>query len=283
MMDVDALCSTIKSSLVPFLPPPVVALVNAIDNAAPIGEASVKIIVSVLVLWLVNFLLQSVFRGGGRRRVKRDAVVLFGPSFSGKTVLFNALFGRSVRFTVTSVALTEQSGALQYSGSGGDDAAKKQADVTLIDHPGHPRLCGTVKSCLDRAKAVVFVIDSSKSGTFPLASRALYDIITDRSIKSVAEVLVCCNKSDLPLSKSAMRVKNAVTLELDVLRRNDEALAKTGGGRSDDRLPLGSLDEDDKFSIERDCNTKITFTSCSASSVDDRGLEEIRAFVNRFF
>ncbi|GMI28670.1 hypothetical protein TrRE_jg1419, partial [Triparma retinervis] len=181
------------------------------------------LIVTVLSIMFLTALLTSSrssssssgtsSRSLASKRVPRDAVVLFGPCSSGKTVLLHSLLGIDNLTTITSMAVTEK---------------VSPPLPPLIDCPGHPRLLATTSLYLRRAKTILFIVDSSAAKALPAAGSMLYKVLTSPHIEGCSSILVVCSKSDLPLSKSPLRVRSALTSTVDSLRISASTTEVTG-------------------------------------------------------
>jgi energy-coupling factor transporter ATP-binding protein EcfA2 len=176
---------------------------------------------TILSIFLITTLLTSSrsyssgtsSRSLASKRVPRDAVVLFGPRSSGKTVLLHSLLGIDDLTTITSMAVTEKS---------------SPPLPPLIDCPGHPRLLATTSLYLRRATTILFVVDSSAAKTLPAAASMLYKVLTSPHISGCSSIVIVCAKSDLPLSKSPLRVRSALTSTIDSLRVSASTTEVTG-------------------------------------------------------
>ena len=85
------------------------------------------------------------------------------------------------------------------------------AFISLIDHPGHPRLQASLPPTLSHTSLLIFTLDSSAPATFPAAARLLYDAATSKEFGAVKHALIACTHSNKPLAKSAVRIKTALS------------------------------------------------------------------------
>lgn len=73
------------------------------------------------------------------------------------------------------------------------------------DIPGHFNFRAKVNQYLDRAKAVILVIDSKDKERISEASEFLYDVLSNnRIVAESVPILVACNKQDLSLAKKSI-------------------------------------------------------------------------------
>ena len=114
----------------------------------------VGVIVSVVVGGLGGWFL---LRGGGKKKLKGDAVFLVGACDAGKTVLVQRLREeggeKGVRPTHTSMMLNECTIQLE-----GEDKGRA---VRVIDFPGHGRLRPMLFDMLEDCAVLIFVIDAT--------------------------------------------------------------------------------------------------------------------------
>ena len=77
-----------------------------------------------------------------------------------------------------------------------------------MDIPGHYNFRMKVKQNLERAKAVVLVVDSKDKERISEAAEFLYDMLLNkRLVADKVPILVACNKQDLKLAKNAIQIE----------------------------------------------------------------------------
>ncbi|VEU38277.1 unnamed protein product [Pseudo-nitzschia multistriata] len=258
--------TAVRESLTPYLPPPVVKAVRAIDPILEplVGpEASVTVFGSLLVAWIFYQLLRIAmdFSSGssaslGRKNsaIQEDdrdkdilpsgaetsrpfdgTVLLCGPSLGGKTCLFYELTqprgsNSSNSWTIATVrSIKSNTGFLEPNGS----------VLRLLDTPGHwgpQKLVEVVP--LREVQRLVVVVDSTQ----PVAPAAdyLYAILTSTIQRGSGSshangnndpaVLIACHKGDHTKAKNPRRIKLQLRNELIRLSKLDEA----GGGDDTD-------------------------------------------------
>jgi len=275
--------TTLREALVPFLPPPAVKLLHVVDAslASPsLPEPSMAILLSLLLLFLFTTLLTRFSSSTGTssrslasKRVPRDAVVFFGPRSSGKTILLHSLLGINNLTTVTSMSVTEK---------------LSPPFPPLIDCPGHPRLLATTSLYLRRAKTVFFVVDSSAAKNLPVAGTMLYKILTSPHLPGCSQIVIICAKSDLPLSKSPLRIRSSLTSTIDSLRISASTTQTTGvlgdNVGTNDITESITLDvgEDRGFNFDKHSPVSVKFIKSSAKGgiKDGEGMQELMEIIN---
>ncbi|GMH57815.1 hypothetical protein TrLO_g10742 [Triparma laevis f. longispina] len=150
----SSVLTPLRLSLTPFLPPPVVSLLNTIDesgsNILNVPELSYTLLLTFLFLLLLNLILKTLISLTSQSpsttfsSKSRINTLLLGPSSSGKTTLIRLLLNLPPSPTVTTLSPTSYN-----SGEYGQ----------IIDHPGHRRLNNTVEEYLSTAKKVIVILD----------------------------------------------------------------------------------------------------------------------------
>ena len=80
--------------------------------------------------------------------------------------------------------------------------------LSFVEIPGHYNFRMKVQQNLDRAKAVVLVVDSRDKDRISEAAEFLFDIISNkRLVRDNVPILVACNKQDLNLAKKAIQIE----------------------------------------------------------------------------
>ena len=148
----------------------------------------------------------------------------------------------------------------------------------LIDCPGHPRLLATTTLYLRRAKTLLFIVDSSSTKTLPSAGALLYKVLTSPHLPGCKEIVIVCSKSDLPLSKSPLRVRSALTSTVDSLRLSSATTGVTGvlgdnTSTNDESSGVVTLDigDDRGFNFDKHSPVPVTFVKCTVKGEDGMG------------
>ncbi|KAJ1733203.1 hypothetical protein LPJ61_001678 [Coemansia biformis] len=209
---------------------------------------------------------------------KSKSVVLTGPMGAGKTALWCYL-----RFSDTSatqaVPRTQTSMAVNTS-----EARIGEANVYLVDVPGHQKYRFDRDAQLAAASAVVFVVDSVQAARdVRLTAEALYDVLASDGLQErECPVLVLCNKQDSALAASNERVRAALESEINTLRASrQQALDSLGAAAHDDADKASDFlgFEGKAFSFE-DLATPIQFNESSmALGRGAGGLEMVEQWI----
>lgn len=239
--------TTLRENITPYLPPPVIKAIQTVDPLFEpfVGpEASMNVVGSFLLAWLLYQLAQTLFSSGSSlgssnkntaiQEDERDqdilpsnakasrsfdeSVLLCGPSLGGKTSIFYRLLERggsdgsskmgTVRSIKSNTAFVETS----------------EKVLRILDAPGHwgpKKLLRVVK--LKEVQRLVVVVDSSQ----PVAPAAdyLYAVLKStisNSSTSSPSILVACHKSDHAKAKNARRIKLQLRSELIRLGKLDQ-------------------------------------------------------------
>jgi len=145
----------------------------------------------------------------------------------------------------------------------------------IVDYPGHIKLRSQLTDVLNRAKKIIFVVDSSRMQFQARdASEFLYDLFTSPSMENGPPMLVVCNKSDVAGARPPARVKLTLQQELEKIRNTRQSM-EVNGDQAADAIPLGR--EGQQFTMERDAPIKVTF---AATSVKNNSIESVLDFIN---
>lgn len=277
--------TTIRESIAPYLPPPVIKAIREIDpRLEPFfgPEASVSIFGSVFLSWcLFQILTKTIFSsgssslGGGNKntaiqeddrdkdilpsdadtsRPFDETILLCGPSLAGKTSLFYSLLQQHGGKERTNSAGTVRSiksntGFLECTPTT-DNAAG--TTLRILDTPGHwgpQKLLRAVP--LQDVQRVVVVIDSTQ----PVASAAdyLHAILKTSNLN----VLIACHKSDHPKAKNSRRIKLQLRSELIRLSKLSEDSGDTTYDWEEilNAVPLCSSAVGDLMTLKEFCET----------------------------
>ncbi|EAU88859.1 hypothetical protein CC1G_01232 [Coprinopsis cinerea okayama7 len=221
----------------PIRKPEVVSLGSMLTPQTLVVGSLLFAVVLVVLLILVN---RRKSRGQG------TALLLVGPSDSGKTAIFSRLvYGRT----------TPTHTSLQPNASIANITPSKA--VRIIDIPGHPRIRDQFTEYLSDAKVIAFVVDSNTISRNGVAvaehlHHILHAITSLPPSHAVPSLVVVCNKADL--LKTSASSGSATTLAVNrvktILERELEKrrLAQTGGvgveglGEEGERSELGGLE-----------------------------------------
>lgn len=333
--------TSLRHMISPYLPPPVLHAIKSIDSNPKMEIIGEEPFMTILVTFLlivilgkgIKFLsfltsgkaveglddddapeenvlsqLKIVGNDSDIQKLYDDSVILFGPSYAGKTCLFHTLLSKSepskdIQMIKTVMSLKANVSILQRRDLKMDiDDNSKKEYIRLVDYPGHITLSSHLPSLLYPTKKSksggkirgLLVIDSTKSVSD--AAMILYNtVLTNASLlnewenrgSEILQIMVVCNKSDAAGAKNWRRVKIQLRAELDKLKKisssvsssKNSALLLDGNAtnQADKRQLNGKNVDLDDLSKNGLSNIKISFLSFS--SVNGDGMEELKAFV----
>ena len=278
--------TTLRESIAPYLPPPVLKAIKEIDPQLEpyVGpEGCITVVGSLLLSYALYQLVRSIFGsssssssslgdGGKNKAIQEDyrdqdilpvsneksrpfdgTIVLCGPTLAGKTSLFYRLIQQEQqqeqqqkRKTVRSIK--SNTGFLEHN----------RKVLRVLDTPGHwgpEKLIRAVP--LQDIDRLLVVVDSTQ----PVAPAAdyLYAILKQQKSKSKnkASVLISCHKSDHPKAKNARRIKLQLRSELIRLSKLDNIDDENDNYWEENlnAIPLCSSNVDNFNSVREFCET----------------------------
>ena len=281
--------TTLRESIAPYLPPPVLKAIKEIDPQLEpyVGpEGCITVVGSLLLSYAVYQLVRSIFGsssspsssssslgdGGKNKAIQEDyrdqdilpvsneksrpfdgTIVLCGPALTGKTSLFYRLIQQEQEQQQkwkTVRSIKSNTGFLEHN----------RKVLRVLDTPGHwgpEKLIRAVP--LQDIDRLLVVVDSTQ----PVAPAAdyLYAILKQQKSKSknnTAAVLISCHKSDHPKAKNARRIKLQLRSELIRLSKLDNIDDENDNYWEEhlNAIPLCSSNVDDNFhSVREFCET----------------------------
>mmetsp|Transcript_17860 Transcript_17860/g.41190 ORF Transcript_17860/g.41190 Transcript_17860/m.41190 type:complete len:305 (-) Transcript_17860:1630-2544(-) len=276
----------LRENLTPFLPPPVVKAIKAVDpRLEPIvgPEASINIFGSLLFSWLLYRLAIVFFSSGfsvgnGKRnsaiqeddrdqdilpsnakssRPYDETVLLCGPSLAGKTSIFYGMLqqgnstSRSSYISKMKTVLSIKSNTSFLESCG--------KVVRILDTPGHwgpGKLLRVVES--EDVDRLVVVVDSST----PVSPAAdyLYAVLKSNITKAMftPTVIIACHKSDHAKAKNTRRIKlqlRSELIRLGKLEAGNSEIEKINWEEAMNVVPLCSSAISDLKSLQTFCET----------------------------
>lgn len=90
-----------------------------------------------------------------------------------------------------------------------DNIAK--GSVTLTDIPGHDFSLDQMLAAYRGCKGVIFMIDSFDKTSFKSCAENLYELL---STHDAGNILVFCNKQDIPFAKKPMIIESELSTEM---------------------------------------------------------------------
>jgi signal recognition particle receptor subunit beta len=276
--------TTLRESIAPYLPPPVLKAIKEIDPQLEpyVGpEGCITVVGSLLLSYALYQLVRSIFGsssssssslgdGGKNKAIQEDyrdqdilpvsneksrpfdgTIVLCGTSLTGKTSLFYRLIQQEQEQqqkwkTVRSIK--SNTGFLEHN----------RKVLRVLDTPGHwgpEKLIRAVP--LQDIDRLLVVVDSTQ----PVAPAAdyLYAILKQQKSKSKnkASVLISCHKSDHPKAKNARRIKLQLRSELIRLSKLDNINDENDNYWEENlnAIPLCSSNVDNFNSVREFCET----------------------------
>lgn len=150
-------------------------------------------------------------------KASKPAFLIVGPSFSGKTALFEKWTTGTVPQTVSSQTVNESNIKVPLREEDGED-------YILIDLPGHPKLAhlyeSEIRSRLSNGlKGIILMVDSAGgANSISKAAQVLYKILETTETKSGGiDILIAANKSDVFNAVSGPRLSAMLEQEIEAL------------------------------------------------------------------
>jgi signal recognition particle receptor subunit beta len=273
--------TTLRESIAPYLPPPVLKAIKEIDPQLEpyVGpEGCITIVGSLLLAYALYQLVRSIFGssssssslGGGKNKAIQEdyrdqdilpvsneksrpfdgTIVLCGPSLTGKTSLFYRLIQQEQQQKWKTVrSIKSNTGFLEHN----------RKVLRVLDTPGHwgpEKLIRAVP--LQDIDRLLVVVDSTQ----PVAPAAdyLYAILKQQKSKSKSNntsVLISCHKSDHPKAKNARRIKLQLRSELIRLSKLDNVDDENDNYWEENlnAIPLCSSNVDKLNAVREFCET----------------------------
>jgi signal recognition particle receptor subunit beta len=282
--------STLRESIAPYLPPPVLKAIKEIDPQLEpyVGpEGCITIVSSLLLAYALYRLVRSIFGssslssslGGEKNKAIQEdyrdqdilpvsneksrpfdgTIVLCGPSLTGKTSLFYRLIQQEQQQKWKTVrSIKSNTGFLEHN----------RKVLRVLDTPGHwgpEKLIRAVP--LQDIDRLLVVVDSTQ----PVAPAAdyLYAILRQQKSKSNnASILISCHKSDHPKAKNARRIKLQLRSELIRLSKLDNVDDENDNYWEENlsAIPLCSSNVDNNLiAVRKFCETGVIPLSSSST------------------
>ena len=219
--------TSVRESLIPWLPPPVARGIHSIDAALldHVGpEATITLTITLFLGWCTVAFLQRCLSRRGRaiKTVESDplkggkdehydaTVLLIGPRNSGKTRLFYQMCHSEHNMpTVSSIKPNV-----------GVWTTADQIKLRVVDWPGHAPILEVLRREEARnagaALRIILVLDATQS--VAAAAEVLWQLVQTTSTtkrRTPLPVLVACHKRDLPKAKNDKRIKIQLRTELE--------------------------------------------------------------------
>ncbi|CAH0518833.1 unnamed protein product [Peronospora belbahrii] len=196
---------------------------------------------------------------------KKKGVLLLGPRYTGKTSFFHLI--RDGEHVDTVSSMKEQS--YQFIVHPKYNPDKFDAELTVIDYPGHERLRSRIVDFYPVAGSIVFFVDASDVPSFRNAAEFLYDIFANKKVNDqMPPILVVCNKSEKSGAATPQVVRDALEKELTQLKTTRSSLETEGDDYEQDlsQVPVGRDEAPFQFDVDAPCD--ISFVKCSVKNAD---------------
>uniref|UniRef100_M4B3E5 Signal recognition particle receptor subunit beta n=1 Tax=Hyaloperonospora arabidopsidis (strain Emoy2) TaxID=559515 RepID=M4B3E5_HYAAE len=206
---------------------------------------------------------------------KRKMALLLGPRHAGKTSFFHLVRDGEHAETVSS--MKEQTGRFIVHGKYNPD--KFDAELTVVDYPGHERLRPRMADFYPVAGCIAFFVDASDVPSFRQAAEFLYDVFANKKVNDLTPpIMVVCNKSDMREAVSPQVVRDALEKELTQLKKTRSSLETEGDEEDQDlsQVPVGRDGESFQFDVDAPC--EISFAKCS---VKDAEIHDVVRFIQQ--
>ncbi|KAF6209796.1 hypothetical protein GE061_015546 [Apolygus lucorum] len=204
---------------------------------------NIIIAVCVVLLTLVFYLIYN------RVRSTKRSILLTGICGGGKTLVYTRLVLDCFKNTHTSI----KENVSEYITDAG-------SSVELVVIPGHERLrTRFLDQYKSKARGIIYVIDSATiQKEVKDVAEFLYNILTDPEIAgSCNNVLIFCNKQDIPTAKGATLIKSLLEKELNTLRSTKTHALESTEGDETKEIFLGSPAADFVFEQLHPCEVKF--------------------------
>jgi len=202
-----------------------------------------------------------VMKQRGPSRAKGSAVLITGPSNSGKTALYLTLKDGKIHSNATVTSMVHNEGNFIMNGYDDDDAKPTH----FIDYPGDPGLGFRLPDFYPLAKVIVFMVDANdKKSIEREAAECLFRILTNPAVaEQEPTILIGCNKSDLIMRSKPALLKKIFEAELQKLSVTQGIAEDTVTEEAEERetVPLGNFSD----AFEFDKHSPCSFVECSVT------------------
>ncbi|CAI5702810.1 hypothetical protein KXD40_004215 [Peronospora effusa] len=224
--------------------------------------------IALLVLYVVlviRFILHMRGLNVSFTGKKKKIALLLGPRHAGKTRFFHLIRDGEHVDTVSSMKeLT-----CRFIVHSKYNLDKFNAELTVVDYPGHERLRSRVVDFYSMTGTIVFFVDASDTPSFRKAAEFLYDIFANKKVNDqTPPIMVVCNKSDISGAASPQMVRDALEKELTQLKTTRSSLETEGDDDEQDlsQVPVGRDGAPFQFDVDAPC--EISFVKCSVKDAD---------------
>eukprot|EP01088_Endostelium_zonatum_P012224 TRINITY_DN26410_c0_g1_i1.p1 TRINITY_DN26410_c0_g1~~TRINITY_DN26410_c0_g1_i1.p1 ORF type:complete len:233 (-),score=56.45 TRINITY_DN26410_c0_g1_i1:21-719(-) len=226
------------------------------------------VVLLALIIGVLIVIITSVVLFGLSNKKRGDLILFLGPSGSGKTLMIYRLKTGKLVDTVISSQVTELNSITLHS----DKSQNINRTLNIVDFPGHNRLRGQLKSYLERAKAIVFVLDSENFDVVS-SSTFVYEVLRSNQVFNRVPFLIVCNKQDVTTTKIS-DIQKQIESNLTRLKDEGEGLGEIGGNKSSGFVQIGKKGSKFEFS-----QTPLIQFASSSTKNDD--LSQVQSFLQK--
>lgn len=240
---------------------------KVVEDVSNNNEMQGLLIAAAVVIFslIVLFILYK------RTKKSKRIVLITGLCDSGKTLLFSRLLHNKSINTQTSIK--ENTGDYFVNGK----------SLKLIDIPGHERLRDKFfDQYKSLSRGIIYVIDSQTfSSEIRDIAEFLYNILTDPSVSgSKLNLVVLCNKQDLPKVKGCILIKSQLEKELNTLRVTKSSQLDSVDPKAKKQVLLG--DENAPFNFDALDNLYVEFLESNnygKDNTDDCNVNDLKKWL----
>ena len=241
-------------------------------------------IAGVIILVFVVLILKRTYQYRSRRH---STILLVGPSGAGKTTIFLRLSqngdASKQHPALTTVASMQPNESKVILSGHGNANSNSTSNVHVVDIPGHPRLKGFFDSYVNRARGIVFVIDSVNfKPKNSEAAEQLYDVLVHPVVAGRRiPILIACNKVDEgPRAHTVDFIRKRLEKEMDELRGTRGPLEGGDVVPALSKVPFTFEGYWKPLRTKKGQPHRVTFAAVSA--LDVGGLMEVERFIERY-
>jgi len=167
---------------------------------------------TILIIIITTVILAVLYKlfFGKNKKVKKNTLMIIGPSCSGKTTFFYHLIGQKNIQTVISMQINKVE----------NFASKVLSDINtydIIDIPGTGYFKEKIMEFLPFSIVVLVFIDSTQKNSIIQAAEYLYDLLNSDKYSEDIHLFICCNKQDGGFPKSKKMIENELNKEIENL------------------------------------------------------------------
>lgn len=167
----------------------------------------INTILILIITTIILIILYKLFVSKGNK-VKKNSLMIIGPSLSGKTTFFYYLLGNKSVSTVVSMQINKTE---NFKNSNFNDS------YDIIDVPGTGYYKDKILDMLPSVLILLLFVDSTDKNSISQSAEYLYDLLNSDKYSEDLNILICCNKQDCGFPKSKKMIENELSKELENL------------------------------------------------------------------